>query len=54
MIARPTAYVEALNDGYAGVVARALDHVGFFERTSPGARVFLKPNLTYPEYRPGS
>lgn len=42
-----------LNEDYPVQVAAGLDGVGFFEKVSPGARVFLKPNLTFPTYQPG-
>lgn len=38
---------------YAPVVEETLTAIGFFQTVAPGARVFLKPNLTFPEFRPG-
>ena len=39
--------------GYAPVIEETLEHIGFFKTVPSGARVFLKPNLTFPEFRPG-
>ena len=38
---------------YGPVIEETLEQVGFFKTVPPGARVFLKPNLTFPEFRPG-
>ena len=40
---------ESLDD----TVREALSEAGVIDRVSPGARVALKPNLTYPYHRPG-
>jgi uncharacterized protein (DUF362 family) len=53
MKANPKVYLEHLQAGYKTVVADALQAVDFFAEVPPGGRVFLKPNLTFPEYRPG-
>ncbi len=42
-----------LSDGYARAISAGLEQVGFFSAFPPGARVFLKPNLTFPVYRQG-
>lgn len=49
----PQVYLASLETGYHQVVETALDSLGFFDRVPAGGTVFLKPNLTYPEYRPG-
>lgn len=46
-------HVSGLEPGYAARVAEGLEWVGFFAEVPPGGRVFLKPNLTFPEYKPG-
>jgi len=38
---------------YGPVIEETLEQVGFFKTVPAGARVFLKPNLTFPEFRPG-
>ncbi|MFM8359211.1 MAG: DUF362 domain-containing protein, partial [Verrucomicrobiota bacterium] len=54
MTAQPIVHLEALNPAaYGAGVERCLEGVGFFRDVPSGARVFLKPNLTFPEFRPG-
>ncbi len=38
---------------YGPVIEETLEQIGFFKTVPAGARVFLKPNLTFPEFRPG-
>ena len=38
---------------YDPVIGETLEEIGFFKTVPAGARVFLKPNLTFPEFRPG-
>ena len=50
----PIVAIESLTDStYPAAVEAALTQVGFFADVPAGARVFLKPNLTFPEFRPG-
>jgi uncharacterized protein (DUF362 family) len=49
----PLVWIDNLDTGYHKVVAEALNAIGFFIDVPPAARIFLKPNLTFPEYRPG-
>lgn len=53
MLAKPTVHLSALTSGYPAAVEAGLIHIGFFEKARAGATVFLKPNLTFPTYRPG-
>jgi len=53
MIAAPIVHLQSLDDGYPAVVEETLTAIGFFQTVPSGARVFLKPNLTFPEFRPG-
>ena len=53
MTAKPQVYLSPLEDDYAAPVEAGLLHVGFFASVRPGATVFLKPNFTFPTYRPG-
>ena len=53
MTSKPIVYLNELTAGYAENVSRGLEHVGFFGSVARGGTVFLKPNLTFPEYRPG-
>lgn len=39
--------------GYLGIVRQGLRYIDFGRLVSPDARVFIKPNLTFPTYRPG-
>ncbi len=49
----PTAFLGDLAAGYDPLVAAGLTQTGFLEKVPPGSTVFLKPNLTFPEYRAG-
>jgi len=42
-----------LRKNYPEILAAGLETTGFFEGLGRGATVFLKPNLTFPVYRPG-
>ncbi len=53
MTSKPQVFLSDLAPGYPVLVEAGLVHVGFFAAIRPGATVFLKPNFTYPEYRPG-
>jgi uncharacterized protein (DUF362 family) len=53
MTADPRVFLSRLKDNYSTSVESGLLDVGFFERVRPGQTVFLKPNFTYPVYRPG-
>jgi uncharacterized protein (DUF362 family) len=49
----PRVFIDDLGVDYLDPVRRGLEHVEFFTRFPAPSRVFLKPNLTYPIYRPG-
>src|SRR5580658_2759133 len=53
MTAKPKVFLSKLAKSYRAPVADGLAAVGFFESVRPGATVFLKPNFTFPTYRPG-
>ena len=53
MAAAPIVSLQDLGAGYEKTVETGLKEVNFFERVPAGATVFLKPNLTFPVYRPG-
>ncbi|MFO1476973.1 MAG: DUF362 domain-containing protein [Verrucomicrobiota bacterium] len=53
MSVAPAVSLQDLHDGYPKTIEAGLKEVGFFERVPAGASVFLKPNLTFPIYRPG-
>jgi uncharacterized protein (DUF362 family) len=53
MVGTPIVSLQDLGDGYEKTIELGLREVGFFDRVSSGASVFLKPNLTFPVYRPG-
>jgi uncharacterized protein (DUF362 family) len=50
---RPAVFLDRLPEDYGDGVRKGLEYAGFFERVPAGASVFLKPNLTFPVYRPG-
>lgn len=49
----PRLALRAIGNDYRGPVAELLGTAGFFDAIPPGGRVMVKPNLTFPEYRPG-
>jgi uncharacterized protein (DUF362 family) len=49
----PVVSLQSLDAGYAKTIETGLQEVGFFVRIPTGTPVFLKPNLTFPVYRPG-
>ena len=50
----PTVFLQSLiESGYPAAVEATLEGIGFFKNVPAGSRVFLKPNLTFPEFRPG-
>lgn len=49
----PRAALRPVSGDYRTPVAELLHLAGFFESVPPGARVVVKPNLTFPEFRPG-
>jgi uncharacterized protein (DUF362 family) len=51
--ARPIVSLHRLAGDYRAPVAAGLEAAGFFRDVPAGGRVFLKPNLTFPVYRPG-
>lgn len=51
--ASPVVFLSDLSEGYAPAVAAGLEQAGLFSAIPAGARVFVKPNLTFPEYRKG-
>ena len=51
--ANPQVFLGRLADDYRAPMLAGLEHVGFFRDVPPGGTVFLKPNLTFPVYRPG-
>lgn len=54
MTPTPIVHLEPLDPAeYRAGVERCLTGVGFFRDVPEGSRVFLKPNLTFPEFRPG-
>jgi uncharacterized protein (DUF362 family) len=53
MTAKPKVHLSRLADDYAGPIEAGLIDVGFFQTVRSGATVFLKPNFTFPVYRPG-
>jgi len=49
----PVVSLHDLTAGYPAAVAAGLEEAGFFRTVASGTKVFLKPNLTFPIYRPG-
>lgn len=53
---RPTkkkAAIQRLDPGYPSAIREGLEWIGFGRIVSRDTRVFVKPNLTYPTFRPG-
>jgi uncharacterized protein (DUF362 family) len=50
---RPRVAVTSATPDVTKAVARALEEAGILERVTAGTRLALKPNFTYPYYRPG-
>ena len=46
-------YVDRLGDDPFARTQEALEFIDWRDRVEKGARVFIKPNLTYPEWKPG-
>ena len=54
MTQNPIVVLKSLEgSAYDPVIEETLEQIGFFKTVPAGARVFLKPNLTFPEFRPG-
>jgi len=49
----PRIFLRRLDKGYDPAVREGLEWTGIARRLRPGDVVFLKPNLTFPRYRPG-
>jgi uncharacterized protein (DUF362 family) len=49
----PSVYMARLSRGYPGPLREGLSFTGFWDKVRPGRTVILKPNLTFPEFRPG-
>jgi uncharacterized protein (DUF362 family) len=53
MTGQPKVFLTRLEKDYAAPIEAGLIDVGFFTSVRSGATVFLKPNFTFPVYRPG-
>lgn len=53
MNAAPKIHIARIDGQYKTRIQECLDGIGFFQKHSKGTRLFIKPNLTFPEYRPG-
>ena len=49
----PRVHIARLNSDFKQKIEECLSGIGFFENYLKGSRIFIKPNLTFPEYRPG-
>lgn len=48
------AYIERLDtEKYFAIIRKGLEYIQFEKLAGPDTRVFIKPNLTYPTFRPG-
>lgn len=48
------AYIESLDtEKYIDITRKGLEYIQFEKLANPNTRVFIKPNLTYPTFRPG-
>jgi uncharacterized protein (DUF362 family) len=50
---RPRIYLEGLDRGYLALLREAFERLGLAKQLRPGGTVFIKPNLTFPVFRPG-
>lgn len=47
-------FVQSLEQStYAAAISAGLDYIQFGQQISPNSHIFIKPNLTFPEFRPG-
>jgi uncharacterized protein (DUF362 family) len=47
-------YIDTIDSkDYLSVIRAGLEFIEFGKSVTPASKVFIKPNLTYPEYRPG-
>ncbi len=53
MTPQPKIFLAKLSENYLEPVEAGLRGVGFFDTVQSGSTVFLKPNFTFPTYRPG-
>ncbi len=49
----PKVFIESLEGGYAAALAAAMRYLGAEAGLKPGLHVAIKPNLTFPHFRPG-
>src|SRR3990172_7090533 len=47
------AFLDWIHDDYLGRIGAGLAWISFGQMVSAQSRVFIKPNLTYPSYKPG-
>lgn len=47
------AYLESIHGDYPGAIRKGLSWINFDRLVDAHSRVFIKPNLTYPSYKPG-
>jgi uncharacterized protein (DUF362 family) len=50
---KPRVFIGDLSDGYKDALRRGFDYLGSSLKLAPSDKVVIKPNLTFPEYRPG-
>lgn len=53
MTDKPSVYITGLDEGYQKAISEGLHWTGLARQIKSNDKVFLKPNLTYPFYRPG-
>jgi uncharacterized protein (DUF362 family) len=46
-------YIDRIGDQYRTRISEGLNHIDVRSRLKAGGRVFIKPNLTYPRFKPG-
>jgi uncharacterized protein (DUF362 family) len=51
--ASPRVHLAKIEPGYREQIQAGLAYVGFFDNVPSRSTIFLKPNFTYPQYRPG-
>ena len=49
----PSIFIDRLTDGYRPLLEQGFEWLGLRSRLTPGTKVAIKPNLTFPTFRPG-
>lgn len=53
MTRHPKVHITRIDGEFKARIYDCLAGIAFFNKYPPGSRIFVKPNLTFPQYRPG-